>query len=210
MKLSKKIRATVVENFINGVFGKRIEEFEKEAEMSVLAHAANQFGHLLEWSETLTDEQRALVRHHHSFAICSIKENGYNEYFEPTIEATVYVDPTAYKKEKLCWLGGLRSRSYSSDFTRIKSNVGYPSKSDMIVVDGELNIKHLRETKAQLEREIVDTGGKLYSALLTVPSKAKAVEMMPDLEQYFPKPEKVSQPLVPSELYSNINALIKG
>lgn len=211
MKLSKKIRATVVKNLIMGVFGDKIATFEKRAAEVILKHADVQFGPMLTWSKSLTDDQKALVRHHYSFAIYSKNSEGRDVLFQPLIELEVFEDESVtYGKKVLFSIGYVRSRSYHSDITRIKSDIGYPCSSDMIVVDHNCSIKVLREEKAKLQKTIRDTANQVYAALLTVHSKNKAVEMMPNLEQYFPKPEKVSHTVVPSELYDNINNLIKA
>ena len=213
MKLSKKLRVEVLINLITGVFTTQIEKVEKDIKDFILSEVVNSHGEDLEWSNTLTDVRKSLVTYQHGFTVSYKDVDDKHTHLRPRVGVELFENPDAgyHDKKLLVSFGHIQEHAGQSYTHRIKTNAGYPCQSPHLYTKCNEKFFGLIAQRDHLERLILATATQVYTALLTVTTKEKAIEMMPDIAQYFPKPEKVKSNLpVPSELYENINNLLKA
>lgn len=204
MRLNKKIRVQVVKNLIVGVFGERIKDFEAKTKEFILEEVDRKSGDNLKWFKSLTEEQQSLINTESSFVVVD-SSNKSNIYLHPEVYCSYVIDENTYIQ-----VGERSKNNYPYCVKRTYTKDRYPCRN-YCVESGSDEMKVIISQQKSLESTIKQTIEQVYKALLSVTSKKKAIEMMPDIEKYFPKSEvAVGTSLVPSELYNNINNLLTG
>lgn len=217
MKLNKKIRCQTVTNMLVDMFTDQVDVMETKITNLIEAQLKIDNKEHIDWYSKVPTECAPLVRKQSSinarFNAKDSRNRDITRHLHPFV--TVFIGSSTgerWEEKRDC---------ISEPFKPHKDNRGHSSVNPVVFESMPLCIldspkltkliENLYVEKTQLESVITTAGYNFYEALLSVTSKKKLEEVMPEAVKYLPKP--VVSPskctdMVSAELYASINTLL--